>query len=1012
MGSAMLTFPSRAVLSRCAGLLACLTLAAQAAADPVTRSTLGWAVNGIVSEVARAGDVAFVGGSFGTVAPSQNQVFGVAAFATDSAVPVLPPLDVNGRVRTVAALPGGGWLIGGQFTQVNGLARTRLARLRADGTVDTTFTGSANGTVWTMVVAGSRIYLGGEFTQVNGTSRMRLAALDATTLALDATFVAEAEGGGSPSVCALAVDGSTVYVGGAFTMVNGASRANLAAVSATTGATLLGFTGTADGRVNALAVSGSALFAAGDFNTIGGSSRRGIARLASATGLADVAFDAGSDGPVSGLAVSAAGVFVGGSFGHIGGQGREHVAQLSATTGQATTWDPGADGDVEDVALFGTVLLVAGDFRQTGGAERLYLAALDTTRATDNALSWNPSLNRGADSLDVDAAGVVFVGGDFNYYGAVTRENLAAIDLLTGELLPWNPGANGWIRALDVRDNTVYIGGDFTTIGGVSRSRIAALDVVTGVVSSWTANPNAPVKGLMVFGNAVYFVGEFSQIKNSTARGRGAAVAFDGSILPWNPAANGTIDSVFVTETRTYLGGPFTTLGGVSHPRLGAVDTTTGAQDPAFAPTVNGTVYRVDLQNDALFFGGSFSMVNGSTRNNAAAVKVNAGMSDDGTLLGWNPDAGGPLYDIDAVGDVVYLAGGFGSVGGESRPGIAMVDALANGGALRSWEPEDVSGGAISVIDTSNTAVLFGGLLYDENHVEVGAVLYPEATSPGAPRPPTTPDVVVRGSQLTLTWTPPPIGARPSTYVIEGGSGPGQSNLANFATGNTQTSFTAGGLGPGTYYLRMRSRNAAGTGAPGLEQAFVVGAAGCSGPPAAPLDLRTSVSGSTVTLTWRSAAQSIVSSYRVLAGSASGVADLGTFDVGNVTTFTTPAPTGAYFVRVQAASACGLGVPSAEAVAVVGGAVTPPGPVFGLEGAVTGSTVTLAWGAPSVGTAPFQYRVEAGSAPGLANLAAIVVGTPSFTTAGVPPGIYYVRVRAIGPGGVGPAGNEIVVVVQ
>jgi hypothetical protein len=1008
----MLTFPSRARVSRCAGFLVALTLAGQAHADPTTRSTLGWAVNGIVSEVARAGDVAFVGGSFATVAPSQNQVFGSAAFAADSAVPVLPPLDVNGRVRTAVALPGGGWLIGGQFTQVNGLARTRLARLLPSGAVDPTFTGSANGTVWTMLVTGSRVYLGGEFSQVNGSSRARLAALDATTLALDSTFVPSVDGGSPASVCAMAVDGATLYFGGAFTTVNGASQANLGAVHATTGASVAGFTGTADGRVNVLALSGTALFAAGEFNSIGGAARRGVARLTAATGVAEAAFNANSDGTVSGLAVSAAGVFVGGSFGHIGGQSREHVAQLSASTGAATAWNPDADGDVEDVALVGSVLLVAGDFQQVGGAERLYLAALDTTRATDNALSWNPALNDGADSLDVDASGVVFVGGDFNYYGAVRRENLAAIDLLTGELLSWNPGANGWVRALDVQGNTVYIGGDFTTIGGVARSRIAALDAVTGVVSSWTAEPNAPVKGLMVFGNAVYFVGEFSQIKNSTSRGRGAAVALDGTVLPWNPAANQTIESVFVTESRAYLGGQFTSLGGVTHNRLGAVDAATGAHAAGFTPSVNGTIYRVDLQNDLLFFGGSFSMVSGSTRENAAAVKVNAGMPDDGALQGWNPNVSGPLYDIDAFGDVVYLAGGFGSVGGESRPGIAMVDALPGGGALRSWEPEDVSGGAISVIDTSNTAVLFGGLLYDENNVQIGAVLYPETTAPGAPRPPTTPDVLIRGNQLTLTWTAPPLGARPTTYVIEGGSASGRSDLANLATGNTQHSFTAAGLGPGTYYLRMRSRNAAGTGAATLEQAFVVGAAGCSGPPAAPLDLRTSVSGTSVTLTWRAAAQSIVSSYRVLAGSASGVANLGTFDVGNVTTFTTTAPTGAYFVRVQAVSACGQGVPSAEAVAVVGSAVVPPGPVFGLEGSVTGSTVTLAWGAPSVGTAPFQYRVEAGSAPGLANLAALVVATPSFTTTGVPPGVYYVRVRAVGVGGVGPAGNEVVVVVQ
>jgi hypothetical protein len=794
-------------------------------------------------------------------------------------------------------------------------------------------------------------------------------------------------------------------------MVNGASQANLGAVSAATGSSVAGFTGTADGRVNALAISGPSLFAAGEFDNIGGASRPGVARLSAADGAADPAFNANSDGSVDALAVSAAGVFVGGSFGQIGGQDREHLAQLNASTGLATAWNPGADGRVLDMALVGAALVIVGEFEQAAGEERLHAAALDTTVTTNAALPWNPSFERDVHNLDVDGNGVMFLGGDFHYYGAVKRQNLAAVDLLTGELLPWNPGADGWVRALDVLGNTVYIGGDFSTIGGVSRSRIAALDVVTGVVSAWTASPNGPVKGLMVFGNAVYFVGDFSLIKNNTARAHGAAVGTDGSILPWNPAADDIIESVFVTSSRAYLGGQFATLGGVAHVRLGAVDAATGAEVAAFTPTVNGTIYRVDLQNDLLFFGGNFDLVNGSTRNNAAAVRANAGMPDDGTVVGWHPDVGGPLYDIDAFGDVVYLAGGFGSVAGESRPGIAMVDALANGGALRSWEPEDVSGGAISVIDTSDTAVLFGGLLHDENGVEIGAVLYPNAAGAGVPRPPTTPDVLVRGGQLTLRWTAPPLGARPSTYVIEGGSGPGRSDLANFATGNLDTSFTAGGLGPGTYYVRMRSRNGSGTGTASLEQAFVVGGAGCSGPPAAPLDLRATVNGTSVTLDWLASPQSIATSYRVLAGSASGVADIGSFDVGGVTTFSTPAPQGAYFVRVQAANGCGVGVPSAETVVVVGSAVVPPGPVFGLESTVTGSSVSLEWGAPSAGTGPFQYRVEAGSAPGLSNLASLVVATPSFVTSGVPSGVYYVRVRALSAAGTGPASNEIVVAV-
>ena len=59
---------------------------------------------------------------------------------------------------------------------------------------------------------------------------------------LDATFVGYVEGGALPSVNALVVDSGVLYIGGAFTTVNISSHANLAAVSAATGATVATFT--------------------------------------------------------------------------------------------------------------------------------------------------------------------------------------------------------------------------------------------------------------------------------------------------------------------------------------------------------------------------------------------------------------------------------------------------------------------------------------------------------------------------------------------------------------------------------------------------------------------------------------------------------------------------------------------------------------------------------------------------------------------------------------------------
>ncbi|MEZ5418615.1 MAG: fibronectin type III domain-containing protein [Vicinamibacterales bacterium] len=764
----------------------------------------------------------------------------------------------------------------------------------------------------------------------------------------------------------------------------------------------------------ALAAMGTDIVAAGEFQTIGGLARRGVARLDGTTGAAVSGFDAGSDATVTTIAVTATTVYVGGPFGQIGGASRSHLAALSATSGAATSWNPGANLDVEQIGLTGTTLVVAGHFTLVAGVERLRLAALDTTATVNPVLSWNPSLDSSADFLHVDAAGVVFAGGPFNYFGAVVRQNVAAIDLLRGELLNWSPGADGWVRALDIHDHTLFIGGDFLSIGGASRHFVAAVDAITGEVASWNPRPDQRVNGLQVLGSTVYFVGDFEHIGVTTARGHGAAVALDGTVQPWDPQADDDVEALFAIGSRVYLGGVFSTVGGATRSRLAAVDATTGAVVTAFDPSVTGTnaaVYRVDVLDGAVFFGGRFSMVDGSTRNNAAAVMHAPGGIDDGTLLGWNPDVSGDIYDLDAFGDDVYLAGGFGAVGGASRPGIAMVDALPSGGTVRGWRPVDVAGGSVSVIDTSDTAVLFGGLLYDLNYLYIGAVLYPEAGLAGVPPQPTRPRARVQGSAVTLDWDVPSLGARPTGYVIEAGTAPGLSNLASGPTGSAATTISGAGLPPGAYYFRLRAANAFGASAATEEQAFVIGGTGCVAPPAPPTDLVAAVNGTAVTLTWRAPASSIVASYRLTAGTTSGGHEVGTFDVGAATTFSTAVPGGAFFVTVRAVNPCGQGPSSGEAVVIVGAPVVPPGAPFGLEATRAGSTVTFTWGAPSVGSGPFAYRLEAGTAPGLRDLADVTLAGPSLVVPGVPPGIYYVRVRAVGAGGIGPAGNEVTLVV-
>jgi len=174
----------------------------------------------------------------------------------------------------------------------------------------------------------------------------------------------------------------------------------------------------------------------------------------------------------------------------------------------------------------------------------------------------------------------------------------------------------------------------------------------------------------------------------------------------------------------------------------------------------------------------------------------------------------------------------------------------------------------------------------------------------------------VSGSTVSLGWQAPP-GAI-ATYIIEAGSAPGLSNLANFQTGNPATTFSTGGVGPGVYYVRVRAANADGASAPSNEVVLAVGA-GCP-IPAAPTGLRLiSAAGGTVVLQWDPSP--LAFTFVIEAGSAPGLVNLVNSDLGsNLPGLrATGVGAGSYFVRVRAKSPCGVSNPSNEILVTVGG---------------------------------------------------------------------------------------------
>jgi hypothetical protein len=78
-------------------------------------------------------------------------------------------------------------------------------------------------------------------------------------------------------------------------------------------------------------------------------------------------------------------------------------------------------------------------------------------------------------------------------------------------------------------------------------------------------------------------------------------------------------------------------------------------------------------------------------------------------------------------------------------------------------------------------------------------------------------------SSVTLTWDLPNLGCPPTEYVIEAGSTRGATDLAHFRTGTPVPRYDANGVGPGTYYVRIRSANDVGVSYSTSEKLMVFG---------------------------------------------------------------------------------------------------------------------------------------------------------------------------------------------
>ncbi|BDZ51948.1 hypothetical protein GCM10025867_41890 [Frondihabitans sucicola] len=298
----------------------------------------------------------------------------------------------------------------------------------ADPATPTTVTADAlptpqiNGVVWSQAIVGNTVYAGGQFTTaqpagaasgVNTVARTNILSYNLTTGVLNTSFNPQLNG--VVRAITASPDGSRIYVGGAFTTVNGANAYRVAALDPTSGAMLSGFAPTINSTVNAIAVSGSTVYLGGVFSSVNKETHNKVVALTTAGKNVTPFTASAAGGDVAALAVSPDGthIVIGGSFTSLNGSS-----------------NPG----------YGL-----GSVDPTGALQPF--AANNVVRDADTS--------SGITSLVGDASGVYGSGYTF---GPGTLEGSFHADWSTGNIT-WVEDCHGDSYSIAVSDNAEYLAG-------------------------------------------------------------------------------------------------------------------------------------------------------------------------------------------------------------------------------------------------------------------------------------------------------------------------------------------------------------------------------------------------------------------------------------------------------------------------------------------------------------------------------------------------------------------------
>jgi len=354
-----------------------------------------------------------------------------------------------------------------------------------------------------------------------------------------------------------------LYVGGSFTSVTAAAgttptgtftRNHILAFNAATGSISTSFAPNVNGDVWAIVPSGTSLYIGGSFSSVNGVARRGLAKIDATTGAVDTSFNAAlTSGNVTEAALVSGRLIISGTF-------PKKILAVNPTTGAntgyinvAVTGSVASNAGPVEVYRFavnpaGTKLVGVGNFTTVGGAThyRAFMLDLGLTAASVSAWRYTPLQQMCAASslpdymrdVDFSPDGSYFVFVSTGFVPLSGQVGIALCDAAsrfeTANLSPTRPTwinytGGDTLHSVAVTDLAVYVQGhqrwlnnpqgrDNAGPGAVSRPGIGAIDPTTGLALSWNPTKDRGVGGkdLLVTARGLWVASDTAHIGHET----------------------------------------------------------------------------------------------------------------------------------------------------------------------------------------------------------------------------------------------------------------------------------------------------------------------------------------------------------------------------------------------------------------------------------------------------------------------------------------------------------------